>query len=250
MRLRQPMLRARARLPVGAPPAEPDAVRRLVRSTVTVAIAATVVQSLTTGVSLFALDGSAESIDATVEGGVWTWAAAGSALVAAVAAAALATVLEVGSSRARRLWLLAAVLAFFSLDDWLVLHEEVGEWFREELGAPSYVGGLWVLAYPPLLLVACWGLWRTAYEAAPSLRRLLLASLALLAAAVIVEFLGVGTKAIEESTGNAVAHDLRAIVEEGVELAAWILAAGGLLGLLVAEAMTSTTGLSYPEDGA
>jgi hypothetical protein len=243
------MLRARARLPVGAPAVEPQPVLRLVRATVAVAIAATVVQSLTTAVSLFALDGSAESLDATIEGGLWTWAAAGSALVAAAAAAAVATV-DAGSSRARRMWLLAAVLAFFSLDDWLVLHEEVGEWFREELGAPEYVGGLWVIAYPPLLFAACWGLWRTAAEALPLLRRLLLASLVLLAAAVIVEFLGVGTKAIEESTGNAVAHDLRAIVEEGAELAAWVLAAGALLGVLVAEAMTGGAGFSGPDGGA
>ena len=244
------MLRARARLPVGAPKVEPEPVLRLARATVAVAVAATVVQSLTTAVSLFALDGSAESLDATIEGGLWTWAAAGSALVAAVAAAALAAALKVGPSRGRRLWLLAGVLAFFSLDDWLVLHEEVGEWFRDELGAPEYVGGLWVLAYPPLLLVACWGLWRTAAEASPSLRRLLLASLVLLAAAVIVEFLGVGTKAIEESTGNAVAHDLRAIVEEGAELAAWVLAAGALLGALVAEAMRGGARLSGPDGGA
>jgi hypothetical protein len=244
------MLKARAGLRVGAPKVEPEPVLRLARATVAVAVAATVVQSLTTAVSLFALDGSAESLDATIEGGLWTWAAAGSALVAAAAAAALATV-DVGSSRARRLWLLAAVLAFFSLDDWLVLHEEVGEWFRDELGAPDYVGGLWVLAYPPLLLAACWGLWRTAAEASPSLRRLLLASLVLLAAAVIVEFLGVGTKAIEESTGSAVAHDLRAIVEEGAELAAWVLAAGGLLGVLVAEAMTGgAAAFSGPDGGA
>jgi hypothetical protein len=243
------MLKARAGLRVGAPKVEPEPVLRLARATVAVAVAATVVQSLTTAVSLFALDGSAESLDATIEGGLWTWAAAGSALVAAAAAAAVATV-DAGSSRARRMWLLAAVLAFFSLDDWLVLHEEVGEWFRDELGAPEYVGGLWVLAYPPLLLVACWGLWRTAAEASPSLRRLLLASLVLLAAAVIVEFLGVGTKAIEESTGNAVAHDLRAIVEEGAELAAWVLAAGALLGALVAEAMRGGARLSGPDGGA
>jgi hypothetical protein len=241
------MLRARPRLPTGAPTVEPEPVLRLVRATVAVAVAATVAQSLTTAVSLFALDGSAESIAATVEGGVWTWAAAGSALVAAAAAAAVATV-DVGSSRAGRFWLLAAVLAFFSLDDWLVLHEEVGEWFRDELGAPDYVGGLWVIAYPPLLFVACWGLWRTAAEALPLLRRLLLASLVLLAAAVIVEFLGVGTKAIEESTGNAVAHDLRAIVEEGAELAAWVLAAGALLGVLVAQAMTGAR-FSGPDGG-
>jgi hypothetical protein len=214
-----------------------DPVLRLVRLTVGLAVGATVAQSLTTAANLFVLDGSADSLDATVEGGIWTWAAAGSTLVAAVAAATIATALDVAPREARRLWLLAAVLAFFSLDDWLVLHERVGDWLRDGLGAPEYVGGLWVLAYPPLLLVVGWGIWRTAVEAAPPLRRLLVVALALLAAAVVVEFIGVGTKAIEESTGNADPHDLRAILEEGTELAAWILAAGGLLALLVAKAI-------------
>jgi hypothetical protein len=205
---------------------------RLVRYAVAVAIVATVVQSFSTAVNLFVLDGSTGSIDATVEGGVWTWAASGAALVAAAAAAAIAVVLD----RARwRFGLLAAVLAYLSLDDWLVLHEEVGEWFRDALGTPDYVGGLWVLAYPPLLVIVAWGLWRTAQEVDPPVRRVLLASLALLAGAVVVELIGIGTKAFEESTGNATPHDLRAIVEEGAELGAWILAAGGLLALLVAE---------------
>lgn len=206
---------------------------RLVRFAVAVAIAATVVQSLSTAVNLFVLDGSTGSIDATVEGGVWTWAASGSALVAAAAAGAIAVALD----RPRwRFGLLAAVLAYLSLDDWLVLHEEVGEWFRDALGTPEYVGGLWVLAYPPLLVIVAWALWRTAMEVDPLVRRVLLASLALLAAAVVVEFVGVGTKAFEESTGNADPHNVRAIIEEGAELAAWILAAGGLLAVLVAGA--------------
>ena len=221
---------------------------RLVRVTVGVAVAATLAQSVATAVNLFVLDGSAESLDATVEGGLWTWAAAGSALVAAVAAAAIPTALEVAPARARRLWLLAAVLAFFSLDDWLVLHERVGERLGDELGAPDYVGALWVLAYPPLLLVVCWGLWRTALEARGPLRQVLLASLALLAGAVVIEILGVGTKAIEESTGNAAPHDARAILEEGAELAAWILAAGGRIALLVVAAMR-TQGGSSGRDG-
>jgi hypothetical protein len=226
-------------------------VTRIVRLTVAVAVAATILQSITTAANLFVLDGSTGSIDATVEGGLWTWAAAGSTLVAATAAAAIAVALEPPTPAARRLWLLAGVLAFFSLDDWLVLHERVGEWLQDRLGAPEYVGGLWVLAYPPLLLVVGWGLWRTAAEAKPPLRQLLLSSLVLLPAAIFIELIGVGTKAIEESTGNAVAHDLRAILEEGAELAAWILAAGGLLAVLVTGAMSTRRDIAGagPEDG-
>jgi hypothetical protein len=217
---------------VGAPPGRQPSFR-IVRSAAAVAIVATVVQSLATAVNLFVLDGSTGSVDATVEGGVWTWAASGATLVAAVSAAAIA----VGLDRAPwQFGLLAAVLAFLSLDDSLVLHERVGEWFRDVLGTPEYVGGLWVLAYPPLLVVVAWGLWRTAKEVDPPVRRALLASLALLAAAVVVEFVGVGTKAFEESTGIAAPHDVRAIIEEGAELGAWILAAGGLLAALVAGA--------------
>jgi hypothetical protein len=205
---------------------------RLVRFTIAVLIAATVVQSLTTALNLFVVDGSADSLDATIEGGVWTWAAAGAALVGAAAAAAFAFALDAP----RRYWLLAAGLAFRSLDDWLVLHERVGDWFGDALGTPEYVGGLWVLAYPPVLAVVGWGLWRTASETHPAVRRTLLVSLVLLAASVAVELTGIGTKALEESTGNADPHDLRAIVEEGAELAAWILAAGGLLAHLVGAA--------------
>lgn len=214
---------------VSAPPGS-FAVARLVRFAIAVAVVATVVQSLTTAANLFILDGAADRLDATVEGGVWTWAAAGAALVGAAAAAASAVALD---HARRRFWLLAVALAFLSLDDWLVLHERVGEWFRDVLGTPEYVGGLWVLAYPPVLAAVAWGLWRTATEAHPAVRRALLVSLALLAASVVVELMGIGTKAFEESTGNADPHDLRAIVEEGAELAAWILAAGGLLAVLV-----------------
>jgi hypothetical protein len=56
--------------------------------------------------------------------------------------------------------------------------------------------------------------------------------------------LGIGTKALEESTGRSAPHDVRAIVEEAAELAAWTLAAGGLLGALVARAGSVRAGIA------
>jgi hypothetical protein len=197
----------------------------------TVTVAALAFQVATTLAALVALGGRADELfDATDEGGVWTWASS----VATFAGGFAATVHALAVPHARRrMILLAAVLVVFSLDDSAVLHEHAGERLTEELDAPDYAGArLWVVVFPPVLAAAAWALWRTAREDLEA-RLPLLAGLALLVAAVVLEPIGIATNWLEEERGISWPHTGRSLLEETLELGGWLLVATGLTVAMV-----------------
>jgi hypothetical protein len=130
--------------------------------------------------------------------------------------------------------LLAAALAYLSLDDFIELHERLGDWVGDELGLPEAIGPrIWVIVYLPVLVAAALLLVWSALSSPPRPRRYQLAGIGLLVAAVLSEGLGVLTKLLEEH-GIETPHRLRAGLEEGLELGGWILIAAGLVAVLYA----------------
>lgn len=179
----------------------------------------------------FLLDGEVSSIDGRLEQSVWTWASSAATFAGAFAA----TVWSVVSPRHRASALVVAfTLAFFSLDDALTLHEGIGSGLVKTLELPSWVGGLWLMAYPPLLVVATWALVSATWNRGPRIRRATLVGLALLGAGLLLELVGIPTKRLEV-LGTDWPHAIRGAFEEGAELSGWIVIASALTATLVLE---------------
>jgi hypothetical protein len=178
-----------------------------------------------------ALDDRIGELQASAEHNVWSWAA-----TMATLAAGLAALLHSRSSSApRESVALGALLVFFSLDDFLEIHENAGLDVSESLGLPDYVGPrLWVFLYLPLAAAGLVLLWRVAAELGGRPRSSILLGVALFGSGYVLEAAGIVTKRIEES-GYELPHLIRAGLEESVELAGWILVAAGLsAGMLAA----------------
>ena len=155
----------------------------------------------------------------------------------ATLAAGLAALLHSRSSPApREAAALGVLLVFFSLDDFLEIHENAGLDVSESLGLPDYVGPrLWVVLYLPLAAAGLVLLWRVAAELGGRPRSSILLGVALFGSGYLLEAAGIVTKRIEES-GFDLPHLIRAGLEESVELAGWILVAAGLTAGMLAAA--------------
>jgi hypothetical protein len=132
--------------------------------------------------------------------------------------------------------LLAAVLAFLSLDDMIAIHEDLGTEAADLLGlAQSYDSVLWPAIYFPVLALGVLLLFRFGRDAPERPRRFIYAGLALLAAALAAEVLsGPWTGGEEEWF-----HVIEGAFEEAAELAAWILIAAALTVLLLRDVVTA-----------
>jgi len=98
------------------------------------------------------------------------------------------------------------------------------------LGLPDYLAvRLWTIFYLPLLLVAGALLWELPRILWAPAARFVRGGLGLLVGAFAVEVLGALTRWLEEESDTAWPDNLRTGVEEGLELAGWILIATGLL---------------------
>jgi hypothetical protein len=187
-------------------------------------------QTLAHWTNAFVLDGSVWNLDADAEGNAFTWASSAATFAAAVGALLC---WATGTQRRRSFLALAAILALFSFDDVVQLHEQLGlEVGEDVLGLPDYLAvRLWTIFYFPLLIVTAYLLWdlpRVLWRPAGQFIR---AGLALLVGAIVVEMLGAGTRWLEER-GTEWPNDLRTGVEEALEVGAWILIASGLLASL------------------
>ena len=199
-----------------------DAAHAALRVCMPLAVLAAVVQGVVHLVNVLGFDGRSGMLNADADQGVFTWASASSTFAAGLGAAMLAALVR---ERRMHLLLLAVLLAGFSLDDAVAFHERIS------VGAigPIEHGGriLWPAVTMPLLalvfvLMACVG------AAAPrALRRALGASLVMLVLAVGLE---VGSSLLFEvgSDHGEPLYESEVAVEEGLELAAWMLAAGAL----------------------
>lgn len=179
-------------------------------------------------VDVYALDRSVSLFDFE-EGALLTWASS----CAAFAVAAFALLLSVvDPTRRARGFAIAAGTTFVSFDDAAYIHERLSYRIAGELELSSaYVQVIWPLLYLPLLLALAALLLDVARETSEA-QRLVVLGLGLLGGAVALEGIGyVIVRTVGEGSPVAV---LEVVVEEGAELAGWILVATGTAVRLIA----------------
>jgi hypothetical protein len=180
-----------------------------------------------------ALDRPFNDLDAEREGNFLTWLSVSAAFVAAAAAALHAVLLR----RDRLLmWVLAAALAFLSLDDAIEIHERLGDKVSDALPErlESFGSAVQLVLVGPALAIAFGGVLLLARRTVPEARRTLLAGLGCLAGAIVIELVvGTATNEIEER-GTSWPDTVRHGLEEGAELAGWVAIAGALAAAVCA----------------
>ena len=199
---------------------------------VRVGIVVVAAQTLAHLTNAFVLDHRVWNLSADADGNAFSWLSSVVTFAAALAAAGVAYALP--SARGRMLGL-AAVFAFFSLDDIVAFHERGGQKVRGDLlGLETGWGRLvWPVLFFPLLAFAFLTLLRLARSAPPRARRALHLALGLIVVALVVE---VAWAAYVVSDGDPLAwpNTLEVGFEEGAELAAWFLIVGALASIAVA----------------
>jgi hypothetical protein len=198
---------------------------RLLRAGAVVAVLAATVGLVIHLVNVFAFDRRYYQLDASGEDTVFAWANAMMTFAAALGALAWGTFEHVVRSRALPL---AAILAYFSLDELVEIHERLGDALSNRAGLPEAVGPrAWIAVYIPLLAVTTLLLWSMLRHTDARNRRQQLTGLGFLVAAVASEGVGVITKELEER-GNGSPHLVRAGIEEALEMAGWSLIAAAM----------------------
>jgi hypothetical protein len=203
--------------------------RTIVWTAAGVALAAVVLQSVGE-VANFALDADIDALDADEELNVFAWASSMSTFAAAFFLFVPAVVVPT-LDRVRLL--VAGALAFFSLDDALSFHERLAERSVQLLDSEvSLERVVWPVVYLPLLAFVFVILFRMARRHPNLIGTALLVGLGLLALAVVGEVTSALYVEDEETWGSTI----EVAVEEGAELAGWILIAGALAARLYADA--------------
>jgi hypothetical protein len=172
--------------------------------------------------------GAVTFFDVDKERNLFTWS--GSVMIFAVAFAATVRAVTVADRRGRFL-LLAAVAAFFSLDEMAVFHERLGRNAVELLGvSDTFVRVLWPALYLPLLALAAFLLLSLPRRAPQRVRHLAAFGVGLLLLAVVAE---VASVAIPRDVAPAVnwLNVLEVTLEEGAELGGWILLAAAFAAI-------------------
>ena len=199
-----------------------DICGRLAKTGVLLACVAAGVQTILYLLDVYALDRSVSMFDVD-EGAVSTWAS--SCATFAVGFVALLLYFVDPRERLRGLSL-ALACAYLSLDDAATLHETIADKVTAASDlSGTYVQVVWPVLYFPLLVAVAVMLLRLADETAVA-RRLVVAGLALLVVGVAMEVTGVALdKADVAKTSWPWTAEFT--LEEGVELAGWILIAAG-----------------------
>lgn len=171
------------------------------------------------------LDDRYFDLNARAEGNAFTWASVCAAFAAALGASLLGA------------HLLSAILAFLSLDDLALIHERVGDKVaRDGLGLSEELADQFeVVAFFPLFALALLLSWTLAVRVGAVDGERMRLGLVTLGVAVVVEVLGVATRPLEED-GTQWPNRVRVALEEGLELAGWILLASGLLAAVLRRA--------------
>jgi len=202
---------------------------RLLRPLLAVLAVATVVQSGLHVVDVALFDLRVDRWNADLDGSlagwlgtVLTWSVAGAALLLAVLAPGVRAPLA----------LLSGLCAFLSIDDMLQLHEVVARVALrfDTFGHSGYT--LWPLVYLPLLCVIGWLLLRSARSVDVRTGRHLVAGLACLATAVLLEATAPALYALGSDHGQPL-YELEVTLEEALETFGWGLIACGLLAAVV-----------------
>lgn len=210
------------RAPLRTDPVEAHTAR-IVFAGFAIASLAFVAQSAAHFAYVFLFDARVGQLNLDAENNAFAWASSVTTFVAALLAVAVAYLWH-------RVWLLlvAAVLAVFSLDDAVQLHEELGEWANGKLGLPDELARvIWPALFFPLLAFVFVALWRLANRAAKPVRVTIRLALGLLVLAIVAE----ASAAAWYGTGGEAETFVGALeiaIEESAELAGWILVATGL----------------------
>jgi hypothetical protein len=177
-------------------------------------------------------DDEVQAFNADHGASVFAWASAAVTFVAAF----VLFLLWLVPRGAGRLLVVAVVLAFFSLDDVVRIHERLGTAIRSDVfGLPTGWGRLvWPAIFLPLLALAFVVLWRLAEGAPERVGSALRLGLVMLVAAVAAEVVSAPLYISDEDSGWP--GRVEVVLEEGAELAGWTIVAAALT-CLVADAL-------------
>ena len=199
----------------------PDAILAL---TVAIAVGAAVVQGAAHLGNAALFDHSVQLIDADYDHSAFGWAGS-VATIAGLPASLLLAALQ--PSRRVLFLALAALLCFFSLDDAIFIHERIGE-LDTRIGLGSSGGRLvWPAFYLPLLAGTLLVLLRVSRGAPAPAGRQLRTGAGLLVAAVALEVTSYALVRLGYEFRDW-PFTIEIVLEEGLELAGWILIAGAL----------------------
>jgi hypothetical protein len=216
-----------------------EAVRRAVRWVPALALAAGLGLLAAHGTHVYLLDDRLRDLDAGAEANFLTWLS-----VCAAACGALATGVHALLLPERRglMVLLAAALAYVSLDDAISLHERLGDKAGEVVDISEDATSLLQLVLiAPILVTLLGATFVAARGAFPEVRRALLGGLGCLVAAVLVEQVGGRVTEHLEERGTRWPDVLRVGTEEALELAGVICLAAGFLALLCTGLLAAAT---------
>ena len=208
---------------------------RIMRWSLYVAIFGATSQGIIHFVNVVLLDAKFALLNADVDIGVFTWASSLATGIAAFGVVLVAAQLF----RFRKLMLgVGGILAFFSLDDAVGIHERIS---IDKIGPIAHASRIaWIAFSLPLLAAAFLGLLAFGLRAPDVLRKTLIWGLSALVLAISLEGTSPILFALGSDHGNWL-YELEVVFEEGLELAGWILIGAAtsvgalLLGLLNAQ---------------
>jgi len=225
-RLLRPVARALRNAATRPVAADVDGVgHRIFTAGIALAAIGLVVQSLLHLAEIVVFDRGVNTLDLDEDYGIGSWASVVATFTAGAAAALLAVI-----CRDRVFVALAALLAFLSFDDYIRLHERVGQ-AGELFGLdPDLELGrvIWPALLFPLLAVGGALLWIASNQFGGSIPRLLRAGLVLLGVAVVLE--AASAALFQFDYGHrSWPYEIEVLVEEGAELVGWTWIATALL---------------------
>ncbi|HSK17476.1 MAG TPA: hypothetical protein VK915_15075 [Gaiellaceae bacterium] len=226
---------AAARSPETGRARREEVAARILDWAVALAVAGVLVQTAVNLVNLWAFDRRFEVLQADSDAGAFAWASIAATFAAALGALLLSLV---WAERRRLLWLVAAGCAFLSFDDHMRIHERLGDLADRAEGLAAWEPArlLWPVVFFPLLAGLFLALWWLARDLPPPRAgRYVRTGLALLAVAVALEVVSAGLIRAGHDRGSGL-YELEVLLEEGAELAGWILIAGALLAAFALDA--------------
>jgi hypothetical protein len=218
-------------------------VSRLLSVGVALAAAAAAVILVSQFSYVFVFDAEVGGLNADAENNAFSWMSTVTTFCGAFAALLVAFA---GRNRNGRFLALALVLAFFSFDDAVQVHETIGTDVAESIfgEGTALVHALWPVLFFPLLAFAFLLLWDVSRELPPRAGLAVRIGLGLLVLGVFLEGAASAWYESGEDAENFVGA-LEIGLEEGAELAGWILVVTGL----TARACLSLAGL-HPDSEA
>jgi len=199
---------------------------------IVLACAAASIQTVLYLTDVYVLDRSVAMFDVD-EGAISTW----SSSCATFAVGLVAFLLFFVDPKERvRGPALALTTAYLSFDDTATLHETIGYKVTGALNlSNSYAQVMWPLLYFPLLTIVALLMLRLGRDT-PTAHRLIVAGLALLVTGVVMNMAGILLD-LADVAKTSWLWTFEFTVEEGVELAGWILIASGASARLIALAL-------------